>query len=69
MTRQYRSSPAAERDLENLAEYLAGEACLLTALRFYDAVDATFDQIALMPGIGERRATTSPPNGAKGFAG
>ena len=53
MTVPYHVRPAAERDLDDLAAYLAQEAGLETALRFYDAVAATFEQIARSPGLGE----------------
>lgn len=51
----YRVLPAANRDLDEQADYLATNASLETALRFYDAAHSTFEKIAQMPGIGERR--------------
>lgn len=60
MTRQYRILPAADQDLEHQAAYLAREASLDTALRFYDATAVTFGKIAQMPGIGEVRESASP---------
>jgi toxin ParE1/3/4 len=52
--------PAADRDLDDQAAYLAREASLEVAFRFYDAADATFHQIARMPGLGERRDSIHP---------
>jgi toxin ParE1/3/4 len=46
--------------LDEQAGYLAREASLETALRFYDAAAATFEKLARMPGIGERRDSTKP---------
>ena len=37
MTARYRVLPAADRDLDDQAAYLASQASLETALRFYDA--------------------------------
>jgi toxin ParE1/3/4 len=54
MTRRFQILPAADRDLDDQAAYLAAEASLETALRFFDAANATFGKIAGMPGIGER---------------
>jgi toxin ParE1/3/4 len=52
--------PAADRDLGDQAGYLAVEAGLETALRFYDAASTTFENIARMPGIGEKRESPNP---------
>jgi toxin ParE1/3/4 len=60
MTSSYRILPAADTDLDDQAAYLAREASLDVALRFYDAAAATFEAIARMPGLGERRPTTDP---------
>jgi toxin ParE1/3/4 len=60
MTPRYRLRPAADRDLDDQAAYLASEASLDTALRFYDAAGVTFGKIARTPRIGERRETTKP---------
>lgn len=54
MMARYLLSPAADRDLDDHAAYLAQEASLETALRFYDAATTTFEKLARMPGIGER---------------
>jgi toxin ParE1/3/4 len=60
MTPPHRVRPAADRDLDGQADYLATQASLETALRFYDAAGATFEQIARMPGIGERWQSPDP---------
>lgn len=60
MTPRIRVLPAADRDLDEQAAYLAREATVDTAMRFYDAVGAGFDQIARMPGIGQRCHSTTP---------
>ena len=56
----YRVLPAADADLDDQADYLAREASLETALRFYDAAASTFEAITRMPGLGERRETLKP---------
>jgi toxin ParE1/3/4 len=60
MTPRYHVSPAAETDVDEQAAYLAQEASLETALRFYDAASATFEKVARMPGIGEQRESAHP---------
>lgn len=55
MTASFTVLPAADRDLDRQAEYLAREASLETALRFYDAANTTFANLARMPNVGERR--------------
>jgi toxin ParE1/3/4 len=60
MTPGYRVLPAADVDLDHQADYLASEASLDTALRFYDAARTTFDKIAQNPGIGQKRETLNP---------
>ncbi len=60
MTSSYRVLPAADTDLDDQAAYLAREASLEVALRFYDAAAATFEELARMPGLGERRPTADP---------
>jgi toxin ParE1/3/4 len=60
MTAHYRVLPAADADLDDQAAYLAREAGLDIALRFYDAAATSFEQIARMPGIGGRRPTANP---------
>lgn len=60
MTPRYHVLPAADRDLDDQAAYLAQQAGLETALRFYDAACAAFAKIARMPGIGQRRESTNP---------
>ena len=46
MTPLYHVLPAADRDLDDQAAYLATEASLETALRFYDDASSTFARIA-----------------------
>jgi toxin ParE1/3/4 len=60
MTPGFTVLPAADRDLDEQAAYLAKELSLETALRFYDAAAATFEQIARMPSMGERWDSTKP---------
>lgn len=60
MTPLFRVLPAAEADLDDQAAYLARNASLETALRFYDSARTTFEQIARSPGLGERRESTNP---------
>jgi toxin ParE1/3/4 len=60
MTGCYHVLPAADRDLDDQASYLAAEASLETALRFYDAASVTFGKIASVPGIGERWPSANP---------
>ena len=60
MTPRVSVLPAADRDIDVQAEYLMREASLETALRFYDATAATFDKLARMPGMGERRESSNP---------
>jgi toxin ParE1/3/4 len=60
MTAHYRILPAADRDLDEQAAYLAQEASLETALRFYDAASTAFGKLVDMPGLGERRETANP---------
>jgi toxin ParE1/3/4 len=60
MTAQYRVLPSADRDLDEQAAYLASEASLDAALRFYDAAAVTFGKLAAMPGLGERRESVNP---------
>jgi toxin ParE1/3/4 len=52
--------PAADSDLDAQAEYLAREASLETALRFYDAASSTFGNLTLMPAVGELRESSNP---------
>jgi toxin ParE1/3/4 len=59
MTSRNRIRPAADMDLDDQAAYLAREASLETALRFYDAAASTFEEIAHVPDLGERRPTAN----------
>jgi toxin ParE1/3/4 len=60
MTGRFDVLPAADRDLDNLADYLARNAGIETAYRFFDAAYATFGRLADMPGIGEPRHSAHP---------
>ncbi len=60
MTARYRVLPAADRDLDDQAAYLAAHASLDTALRLYDAAGSTFSRLADRPGLGERWPSTNP---------
>ncbi len=60
MTAHYRVLPAADRDLDDQASYLAAVGSLELALRFYDAASATFATIAGMPAVGERWRSDNP---------
>jgi toxin ParE1/3/4 len=60
MTPGYHVFPAADADLDHQADYLAREASLDTALRFYNAARMTIEKIAQNPGIGQRRDSLNP---------
>ncbi len=60
MTGQYHVLPAADRDLDDQAAYLATEASLEIALRFYDAASTTFGKSPACPGLGERWPSANP---------
>ena len=45
--------PAAERDIDEQAEYLAGQGDVEAALRFYRAAEETFELLANRPNIGK----------------
>jgi toxin ParE1/3/4 len=59
MTRRIIKSDLALDDLEEHAEYLRLRSPR-AALRFLDAAEAIFRQLASMPGIGESYETTDP---------
>jgi toxin ParE1/3/4 len=61
MTPRFHVLPAADRDLDDQADYLAREASIETALRFYDAAATTYAKLAEMPHIGGR---DNPPRHA-----
>ena len=54
MTRLIERTPRVRRDLEQNADHVA-EDSLDAALRFYDAAEAAFDELAEMPGMGSPR--------------
>jgi len=55
MTPRFQFLPAADKDLDDQADYLAREASIDTALRFYDAARTTCAKLAGMPNIGAPR--------------
>jgi len=57
MRLRIRVLPAAERDLDDQADYINGKAGEATVLRFYEAAAASYERIARMPGLG---ATWAP---------
>jgi toxin ParE1/3/4 len=60
MSTRYHVLPAADRDLNDQAAYLASQASLETALRFYEPASTTFADLAGMPGLGERWPSADP---------
>ncbi len=60
MTAYCRVLPAADRDLDDPAAYLASQSGVDLAPRFYDAASAAFAEIAPMPGICERWPSANP---------
>lgn len=60
MTPRYSLLQAADQDLDDQADYLVQEASLDIALRFYDAARTTFEHLARMPTLGERRVSANP---------
>jgi toxin ParE1/3/4 len=59
MSRRIIKSDLALNDLEEQAEYIRQDNPR-AALRFLEAAEATFRQLASMPGIGERFETDNP---------
>ncbi len=47
-------------DLDGHAEYLRTQSSLETALRFLEAAEATFSDLAAMPGMGKVREVRNP---------
>jgi toxin ParE1/3/4 len=60
MIPRYHVRPSADLHLDGQAEYLAREASIEAALRFYDAAASTFENLARTPGVGERRESSNP---------
>ncbi len=52
--------PAAERDLERQAQYIAGSSGVEAAQRFYRAAEQTCRLLAGQPGIGRRISYRNP---------
>ena len=51
MTRKYVVRPSALRDVDEIADHIARDN-LAAALRFYDAAESAFSDLATMPGDG-----------------
>jgi toxin ParE1/3/4 len=51
--------PAAQRDIEELTEYIARDN-LATAIAFHQAIQETIKDLARMPGMGARARFRSP---------
>ena len=60
MSRKIVIRPAADRDLDEQAEYIAQHQDLATALRFYRAAEETFLLIAAQPKMGWTRDFGNP---------
>lgn len=60
VTPRFLIRPAADRDLDEQAGYLAERAGLETALRFYDAANESFSFLAQNPGVGALRESANP---------
>lgn len=60
MKRKVVIRPAAGRDLDRAADYIAQHQDLDTALRFYQAAEETFRLIATQPEMGRRRDFGNP---------
>lgn len=60
MKRKIVLRPAAERDLDTQADYLAAHQDLETALRFYRAAEETFALLATQPRMGRTRDFGNP---------
>ena len=60
MSRRILLRPAAERDLDVQAEYIAASSGGTVALRFYRSAEQTFQLIARRPGIGRRIPYRNP---------
>ena len=60
MSARYLIKPKADRDLDNYADYLAKEASVEVALRFFDAAYSTFALLATQPNMGWRSRIAYP---------
>jgi toxin ParE1/3/4 len=60
VTSRFLVLPAADRDLDEQAGYLAEHAGLETALRFYDAANGSFSFPARNPSVGVLRESANP---------
>jgi toxin ParE1/3/4 len=59
-TKRVRLTPQAERDIDNYVVYLAEEADVETAIRFFDAVHETIQIVFGTPGMGRIRIVSNP---------
>lgn len=59
MSAKFVLSAQAERDIDDIAEYIARDS-VEVALRFYDATWRTFGQVAATPGLGRPRRIADP---------
>ena len=60
MTRRILIRPAANRDLEEQAQYLAAHSGIETALRFYEVADDTFRLLCSHPQLGRATRIQNP---------
>lgn len=60
MSPRYSVKPKADRDLDDYADYLAEQASLDVAIRFFDAARETFALLATQPDMGWRSRSESP---------
>ncbi|MBF2017225.1 MAG: type II toxin-antitoxin system RelE/ParE family toxin [Rivularia sp. T60_A2020_040] len=55
MTRQFRLTQPAIKDIEQIADYIAKQAGLQQSERFLSKLDGKFSKIAQFPNLGRRR--------------
>ncbi len=60
MTRQFRLTEPAIRDIEQIADYIARESGLTQADRFLTRLDAKFDKLTQFPNLGRQRNEILP---------
>lgn len=58
--KRVRFTPQAERDIDSAVLYLADEAGVETAIRFFDAAHKTFEDLLAVPGMGRMRPVSNP---------
>ena len=59
MTRKYVVRPSALRDVDEIADHIARDN-LAAALRFYDAAESAFRDLATMPGMADGVSIRNP---------